>query len=101
MDRGRDAERVGDDDHRFFGGIDLFDHARHPILAHGLGPFGLLYAAGGGHLPLPAGLPMVRAGIGVAGNDQDMGVGKFHNGRDVASKRVEVKAQATEAAFYV
>ena len=71
-----------------------------PVLAHRLRPFGLLDAAGGRQLRLPAGLPVVRTGIGVARHDQYVGVLDFHGracSQHAAGVQPSARADAAEA----
>ncbi|MOA54873.1 hypothetical protein D3C78_1785660 [compost metagenome] len=63
---------MGDENDGLGGGVDLFHQPGDPIFLHGFGPFGLLDATGGGKLALPAALPVVGAGIGITGDDQDI-----------------------------
>lgn len=92
LDDGRRAKRMGDKDHgprRLFRGID--DRPR-PVIQNRLGPIGLLDPPGGFQPLLPAGLPVLSAGIRVAGDDQDICFRGFHDGADVRSTSVEVNA---------
>jgi hypothetical protein len=74
------ADRVGDDHHGAGGLHDLGDQAGDPGGALGVLPVGLLDAAGGRELGLPARLPVVGARAAVARQDDNVDVCDLHGG---------------------
>ena len=72
VDDGRHTQRMGDENDGLGRGVDLFHEPRHPIVPHRFCPLRLLDTARGGKLALPAGLPVVWAGIGVTRYDEDI-----------------------------
>ena len=64
------AETVRDEHDGLVGGDDRGVERGHPLLAHGLGPAALLHAPVLGMRALPQRLPVARAGVVVAGQDQ-------------------------------
>lgn len=80
MGERQDTEAVRDEHHRPRRARDLLDDAGGPGLPLRRLPIRLLHPASARQLPFPAGLPMVRPGIAMAGDHEDVAVGGSHEG---------------------
>ena len=74
-------------------GIHLLGNARDPIVEYRLRPLRLFDAPRRAELCFPAALPVVGAGIRVAGYDENIDVRDFHDGADVRKLKPSVKGK--------